>query len=87
MKSVKTSQKFEHEVAPREALTGFLELPGVGSIRLDFLITNFTQRPFWEKCKGIRKRERLSPWNLYACLKDRSLLNDERRSALFCAGT
>jgi len=27
------------EIEPREALTGFLNLPGVGQIRLDFLIT------------------------------------------------
>lgn len=32
-------QQSELEVEPREALTGFLELPGVGKIHLDFLIT------------------------------------------------
>jgi predicted RNase H-like HicB family nuclease len=27
------------QIEPKEALTGFLELPGIGKIRLDFLIT------------------------------------------------
>jgi len=27
------------QIEPKEALTGFLELPGIGRIRLDFLIT------------------------------------------------
>jgi len=39
MKSGDTHRDFEQEVEPREALTGFLELPGVGRVRLDFLIT------------------------------------------------
>jgi len=39
MKTNDISQELELEVEPREALTGFLELPGMGRIRLDFLIT------------------------------------------------
>ena len=39
MKTNDISQELELEVEPREALTGFLELPGLGQIRLDFLIT------------------------------------------------
>ncbi len=27
------------QIEPKEALTGFLDLPGIGRIRLDFLIT------------------------------------------------
>ena len=27
------------QIEPKEALTGFLDLPGIGKIRLDFLIT------------------------------------------------
>jgi predicted RNase H-like HicB family nuclease len=39
MKPGDTIQGLERDVEPRKALTGFLELPGVGRIRLDFLIT------------------------------------------------
>lgn len=39
MKTDHTNKGPELDIEPREALTGFLELPGVGRIRLDFLIT------------------------------------------------
>jgi predicted RNase H-like HicB family nuclease len=40
MKTDDTNQKLKPEVKPRHALTGWLELPGLGRIRLDFLITD-----------------------------------------------
>ena len=36
-------------IKPREALTGFLELPGAGRIRLDFLIT-YESDAFYIRC-------------------------------------
>ena len=37
------------QIEPREALTGFLELPDVGRIRLDFLIT-YESDAFYIRC-------------------------------------
>ena len=37
------------EVEPREALTGFLELPSLGKLRLDFLIT-YESGAFYIRC-------------------------------------
>ena len=37
------------QIEPRESLTGFLELPGVGRIRLDFLIT-YESDAFYIRC-------------------------------------
>lgn len=36
-------------IEPKEALTGFLDLPGVGQIRLDFLIT-YESDMFYIRC-------------------------------------
>lgn len=49
MKTDDTSQEIELAVEPREALTGFLELPGLGRIRLDFLIT-YESDAFYIRC-------------------------------------
>jgi hypothetical protein len=40
MKTDDTNQEPKPDVEPRQALTGLLELPGLGPIRLDFLITH-----------------------------------------------
>ena len=37
------------QIEPKEALTGFLNLPGVGQIRLDFLIT-YESDAFYIRC-------------------------------------
>ena len=37
------------QIEPKEALTGFLSLPGVGQIRLDFLIT-YESDAFYIRC-------------------------------------
>ena len=37
------------EIEPKEALTGFLNLPGLGEIRLDFLIT-YESSAFYIRC-------------------------------------
>ena len=37
------------QVEPKEALTGFLNLPGIGKIRLDFLIT-YESNAFYIRC-------------------------------------
>ena len=37
------------QVEPKEALTGFLNLPGIGEIRLDFLIT-YESGAFYIRC-------------------------------------
>jgi len=37
------------QIEPKEALTGFLNLPGVGQIRLDFLITSESDA-FYIRC-------------------------------------
>ena len=37
------------QIEPKEALTGFLNLPGVGQIRLDFLIT-YESDMFYIRC-------------------------------------
>ena len=37
------------QIEPKEALTGFLNLPGVGQIRLDFLI-NYESDAFYIRC-------------------------------------
>jgi len=37
------------QIEPRETLTGFLNLPGVGQIRLDFLIT-YESDAFYIRC-------------------------------------
>jgi len=37
------------QIEPKEALTGFLNLPGIGEIRLDFLIT-YESSAFYIRC-------------------------------------
>lgn len=37
------------QIEPKEALTGFLNLPGIGKIRLDFLIT-YESNAFYIRC-------------------------------------
>lgn len=37
------------QVEPKESLTGFLNLPGIGKIRLDFLIT-YESNAFYIRC-------------------------------------
>jgi hypothetical protein len=37
------------KIEPREALTGFLELPNIGRMRLDFLIT-YESNAYYIRC-------------------------------------
>lgn len=44
------------QIEPKEALTGFLEIIGVGKFRLDFLVT-YESGSFYIRCLDFRNLE------------------------------